>query len=109
MYIISLKPGPVYLSFGRCNPLSRAALPLLLGALDLLSRLLVDPDNVVIGKDLAVDHGLLGERLPLLELGPPPALLLRPLPLSRLVSANSEETSVRVNILAPPGAHNSRY
>lgn len=90
---------PAYLSFGRRNPLSSPPLPLLLGALDLLSGLLVDPDDVVVGEDLAVDHGLLGECLPLLELGPHPALLFRPLLLSRLIflgKTKCEETLFRV-------------
>lgn len=103
-----MKSVSLYLSFGGRNPLSRAALPLLLGALDLLPRFLVDPDNVVVGKDLAVDHGLFGERLPLLELGPPPALLLRPLLLSRLVVAKSEETVFVLHILALQSEQNSR-
>lgn len=73
-----------HLSSCRGKPLGRPALPLALGSLDLLPSFLVDADDVVVGKDLAIDHGLFGEGLSLLELGPHPGFLFGPLLLSRL-------------------------
>lgn len=77
--------GLRYLSRGCRQPLGRPALPLGLGGLNFLSCLPVDADDVVVSEDLAVDHGLLCQRLPLLELSAHVGLLVRPLLLSRLL------------------------
>lgn len=67
------------------EPLGCPALPLAFAALDLLPGFLVDADDVVVGEDLAVDDGLFGQGLSLLELGPHPGLFVGPLLLSRLI------------------------
>lgn len=77
--------GLRYLSRGCRQPLGRPALPFGLGGLNLLSSLPVDADYVVVSEDLAVDHGLFGQCLPLLELSAQVGLLVRPLLLSRLL------------------------
>lgn len=77
------------------KPFGRPALPLALGSLDFLPCFLVDADDVVVGKDLAIDHGLFGEGLSLLELGSHPGLFFGPLLLSRLFRSEQMLWSTR--------------